>query len=230
MNLLEQELLWEHDLFHSINGSSSTLMDAIMWLFSGSLMWIPIAVFFIFSIAYKRKWTEWLPLLLAIGLVILFCDQFSSGFCKPYFARLRPTHHPLFMDEVNTLFNYRGGRHGFISSHASNFFGFAMLTAHIFKHRLYSIIIFIWAFMVAYSRVYLGVHFISDVIAGALVGMLIGYLTYKLYKLILIHAPKKMMEPVSVSKHSVRNIAVVLILNTFLFSAFSMDIVKFLEE
>lgn len=230
MTILENVLLWERDLFLKLNGSSSSLLDAMMWLFSGSIMWIPIAVFFIFTIAYKKKWTEWLPILLAISLVVLFCDTFSSGICKPFFMRLRPTHHPLFMDEVQTLFGYRGAKYGFISGHATNFFGFAMLTAHIFKNRIYTIIIFIWAFFVAYSRVYLGVHFISDVLAGALAGMAIGYATYRLYKTFLVHCPRQLAQPVSDSRLAGRNIAFVLLLNTLLFSVFSQDIVGALEH
>ena len=229
MSFLEQVLLWEKDIFLMINGSDSPLLDSIMWLFSGAIMWIPIGVFFLFCIAYRKNYSEWLPVLLAIGLVVLFCDQFSSTLCKPYFERFRPTHHPLFMDQVDTLFGYRGGKYSFISGHATNFFGFAMLTSCIFKNKIYSIVIFIWAALVAYSRVYLGVHFTSDIIAGAISGMIIGYLTYRLYAVAVKHCSKRIAKPVTKGNTSGRNIAIGLVFNSAIFLSFSKYIVHLLK-
>jgi undecaprenyl-diphosphatase len=80
------------------------------------------------------------------------------------------------------VFGYTGGLYGFISSHASNSFGFAVFTSLVFRNRLFTFMIFLFALLNAYSRVYLGVHFISDVVAGALVGSLTGYLVYRLYQ------------------------------------------------
>ncbi|GHU93091.1 hypothetical protein FACS1894155_12950 [Bacteroidia bacterium] len=97
------------------------------------------------------------------------------------FERFRPTHHPDFKDQVHILFGYRGGRYGFASSHASNAFGFAMFTTLLFRNKWFSLLLFTHALITAYSRVYLGVHFISDVIAGALIGIFTGILIYKLY-------------------------------------------------
>lgn len=228
MRFLEQVVVWEKDAFLAINGSDSPFLDAVMWLFSGSIMWMSIAVFFLYTICYKKKYTEWLPILIAIGLVVLFCDTFSSTLCKPYFARFRPTNHPLLKDLVDTVYGYRGGRYGFISGHATNFFGFATLTACIFKNKIYSIIIFIWAAAIAYSRIYLGVHFISDVVAGAISGVVLGYLTYRIYLLIIKYGKERIAKPVSAPETMGRNIAVGLLLNTALFSALSPFVVTYI--
>ena len=120
-------------------------------------------------------------ILLAIVLVVTLCDQFASHICKPVFTRFRPTHHPDFMDQVKTVFGYRGGLYGFISSHAANAFGFATLMALIMRDKLFGWTIFLWATLTAYTRVYLGVHFISDIVPGAISGVFFGYLVYKLY-------------------------------------------------
>ena len=221
MSFLEQIVIWEKEVFLAINGSSSPFLDSVMWLFSGSIMWMPIAVFFLFTIVYKKKYTEWLPVLIAIGLVVLFCDSFSSGLCKPYFGRLRPTHHPLIKELVDTVYGYRGGKFGFISGHATNFFGFAMLTACIFKNKTYTITIFIWAALIAYSRVYLGVHFISDVVAGAACGSIIGFLTYRIYLFMVKRGKTRIACPISKASISGRNIALGLLCNTAVFTAFS---------
>ena len=117
----------------------------------------------------------------AVGLLVLFCDQLSSGIAKPLFHRFRPTHQPDFQDAVHTVFNYRGGRYGFFSGHATNSFGFATLIALMFRNKILTTAMYIFAFVMAYSRIYLGVHFISDVVVGMLVGILVGIFIYRLY-------------------------------------------------
>ncbi|MDH6343659.1 undecaprenyl-diphosphatase [Parabacteroides sp. PFB2-12] len=180
--MLEKILDYERELFLALNGSNSTFWDHFMWLYSGKIVWLPLAVVIIFLLVYKKDWRESILILIAIALVITLCDQFASHFIKPTFMRLRPTHHPDFMNEVDTVFGYRGGRYGFISSHAANAFGFAMFMTLLFRYRpLFSTTIFIWAFITAYTRIYLGVHFISDIIPGALVGIGFGFLVYAIY-------------------------------------------------
>ena len=87
----------------------------------------------------------------------------------------------MLMDQVKTVFGYRGGLYGFISSHAANAFGFATLMALIMRDKLFGWTIFFWAALTAYTRVYLGVHFISDIVPGAVSGVFFGYLVYRLY-------------------------------------------------
>jgi undecaprenyl-diphosphatase len=180
--MLEQELDYERNIFLMLNGGHSPFGDQFFWLFSGKIVWIPLVAVFIAVLFYnKNRRKESLLILLATVLVIAFCDQFASGLCKPFFHRFRPTHHPEFMNEVQTVFNYRGGRYGFISSHAANAFGFFTLTALIFRYKIYTFAIFLWAVINAYSRIYLGVHFISDIIAGILAGAFFGWLVYRIY-------------------------------------------------
>ena len=184
--MLERILDHERDLFLFLNSLQSQFGNQFMWLFSGKITWVPASALFIIILLYqnRQRWKEVILIFVAIALVITLCDQFASSFCKPFFARFRPTHHPDFMDEVNTVFDYRGGLYGFISSHAANAFGFATLTSIIFKNRLYSITIFLWAFVNSYSRIYLGVHFISDIVPGIVVGLVFGYIVYVLFELL----------------------------------------------
>jgi undecaprenyl-diphosphatase len=76
-----------------------------------------------------------------------------------------------------------GGLYGFVSSHASNSFNVAFLSLMFIKRRWYTICIIIWASVICYSRVYLGVHYPGDIICGAILGAFIGWGIYKLYEL-----------------------------------------------
>ena len=179
--MLERLLVWEREAFFMLNGSESTFLDHFMWIYSGKVVWLPLAVFMAIVLLYKRDWKDSLLIILAITLTITLCDQFASHLCKPFFMRFRPTHHPDFMDEVKVVFGYRGGLYGFISSHAANAFGFAMLMTLLLRDKFFGWTIFIWAIMTSYSRIYLGVHFITDIIPGAMSGLFFGYLVYRLY-------------------------------------------------
>lgn len=180
--MLENELQFEKSLFFQLNGSESAFLDHFFYLYSDKWTWILFYLCFLFIFIYKKNLKEIICILLAITLVVLLCDQIASGFFKPFFHRFRPTHHPDFQEHVKTVFGYRGGLYGFMSSHASNAFGFATFTALVFRNRLFSVAIFLFALLNIYSRVYLGVHFISDVVAGAVVGSLTGYLVFRLYQ------------------------------------------------
>jgi undecaprenyl-diphosphatase len=179
--MLEKILEVERSAFLFLNGCHTPFWDSFMWLYSGKAAWIPVILFFLLMLFYKTDWKESLLIVLSIALVVVLCDQFSSSICKPCFMRFRPTHHPDFMDFVKTVNDYRGGKYGFISGHAANAFGFATFTLLLFRYRWYSVSIVIWGTVMAYSRIYLVVHFISDIIPGILAGIIFGYLSYRLY-------------------------------------------------
>jgi undecaprenyl-diphosphatase len=181
--MLEQELQLERNLFFFLNGSESVYWDYFFRLYSYKWTWIPFYLCFIVVFVYKKNWKEILLIILSVTLLIVLCDGISSGFFKPFFHRFRPTHHPDFKDQVDIVLGYRGGLYGFISGHATNAFGFATFAALVFRNRLFTIMILLFAFLNGYSRIYLGVHFISDVVAGILTGVVLGYIVYKLYNL-----------------------------------------------
>ena len=101
---------------------------------------------------------------------------------KPYFQRPRPTHDKEIRADVHTVHNYRGGRYGFASSHAANSFGLATFLWLLFHTRWrFAGLLFIWAGIVSYSRIYLGVHYPLDILVGGLVGALFALLMAKVY-------------------------------------------------
>jgi len=182
--MLEKELHFERDLFFFLNGSHSTFLDNFFYIYTWQWTWVLFYICFLWVFTYKKNWKEIVVILFAVTLLVLLTDQISSSFFKPVFHRFRPTHHPDFMNQVKTVFNYRGGNYGFISGHATNAFGFATFCALVFRNKLLASTVFLFAFLNAYSRIYIGVHFISDVVVGALVGVLIALCIYQLYNLI----------------------------------------------
>ena len=180
---VESLLPLERDLFFSLNGSDSLYLDNVMWTLSGRFVWIPLFLFIIFILFYKIQWKGATLVAVFFILVFVLSDQVSSSLFKPLFERFRPTHHPDFMNLVDVVNNYRGGRFGFISSHATNAFGLAVFLILIFKNRLITLSTLIWATLNSYTRIYLGVHFISDVLAGAVVGTMLAIILFAVYTL-----------------------------------------------
>ena len=179
--MLEKELHLERDFFFFLNGSHSTFGDNFFYICSCPLTWLIFYLCILWVFTYKKNWKEIVCVLIAVSLLILFCDKISSDFFKYNFHRFRPTHHPDFMYQVKTVYGYLGGSYGFISGHATNMFGLAAFLALIFRNKFFTLTIFLFATLIAYSRIYLGVHFVSDVVVGAIVGTLIAGCIYVIY-------------------------------------------------
>lgn len=179
--MIEQLVLLEKELFLLLNSPHTAYLDSVMYMISDKLAWIPYGIIFFALLFYKQKPKEIFWLLVTVALLIFLGDQISSQIFKPFFQRYRPTHHPETMDMVKTVIGYKGGSYGFISGHSANFFSAATFTALLLRNRLYTIVAYIVVTTVAYSRIYLGVHFITDVIPGICVGLILGWLVYKIY-------------------------------------------------
>lgn len=179
--MIESLVSWEKELFLLLNSPHNYYLDSVMYLISDKYPWIIYGVILLALCIYKQKRSEVLLLLLAVTLLIFIGDQLSSQIIKPWVQRYRPTHHPETCELVQTVLGYRGGSYGFISGHTTNFVAFALFTSLVFRVRRYTIISLLTAFTVAYSRIYLGVHFITDVIPGIFVGAGVAYFVYVLY-------------------------------------------------
>lgn len=171
-------------LFIFLNGINSPFWDVVMKWISGSKSWIPMYLVIVAYIVYKFRWKAIITLVF-IALVVTLADQLSVKAFKEVFERLRPCHNPELQDIVHLVKNKCGGKYGFVSSHAANTFGVAFFLSLFFKNRNFSIFIFVWASIVSYSRIYLGVHYPFDILGGATLGAIIGYLVYLLHNFTL---------------------------------------------
>ena len=193
---IQQLIGFDQELLLKINGSDSLFWDGFMWMATNKLTWIPMAIALLYVIFKNNKIKEAFLLIGLIILVITLADQISSGFCKPYFARFRPTQDPELMYQIDVVNGNRGGMYGFTSSHAANTFGVALFLSLVMRSWSLSIILFIWAALNAYSRMYLGVHYPGDIFFGTLTGLGSGILMYLLYN----YLQKKLLtQPVYIS-------------------------------
>jgi undecaprenyl-diphosphatase len=172
----------DQQLFLFLNSINSPFWDQVMHAISGKLIWAPLylSILIFLGIKYKRKF---LIILLFIILGVTLADQISLHLFKNLVQRLRPCHEPSLVGLVHLFNGECGGQFGFVSSHASNSFNVALLSLLLIRKRWYSISIIIWAIVVGYSRIYLGVHYPGDVICGSLLGAFVGWSVYRLYRL-----------------------------------------------
>ncbi|MFW6224597.1 MAG: phosphatase PAP2 family protein [Bacteroidota bacterium] len=180
--MLEQIIELDKKLFLALNSLNSPLFDHIMWWISDKYIWIPLYAFLLFLV-FRFKKKEGFILLFFIALVITLTDQTSVKLFKDVFERLRPCHAPDLAGLVHIVNNKCGGQYGFVSSHASNAFGLAIFMTMLLKQHIRWIgwPMILWAAIVSYSRVYLGVHYPLDILGGALLGIFWGLVIYYLY-------------------------------------------------
>ena len=178
MNLDSTILLW-------INGHYAEWLDEVMWTVSQARTWIWLYIVLVILLIKKyRNWKLVLLMLVGFGIAVGLSDYLCSGVLKPLVCRLRPTHEPA-LDPLHLVYGYTGGLYGFCSSHAANTMAVALLFSLLYKNTRATVCLMAWVALNCYSRMYLGVHYPTDIIAGLLIGSLWAVLVWLGLRLVL---------------------------------------------
>jgi undecaprenyl-diphosphatase len=162
-----------------LNSLHHASIDKVMILISNKPTWYSLYALLIGLVIYTSRKRSWL-VLVNIALLITLADRISSGLIKPLVMRLRPCHEALMYPFLH-LPDGCGGSYGFVSSHAANTFAIACFLFLYFNKQKWTYLLFLWAAVVSYSRIYLGAHYLGDVMCGALLGGGLGWLVYRSY-------------------------------------------------
>lgn len=190
--MLESILKWDTELFLALNQAGVSWLDGAMILISEVWIWIPLYAAILYFIFKKFPLADALIFAAVCVIGVLLTDQGSVHLFKEVFKRLRPCQ----VEELRAQMRFLAdgcGLYGFVSSHAANTFGFAVIGGGILKkfYPRLSMVLLVWAAIVSYSRIYLGVHYPLDVICGALLGIFIGRLL-----LIIVYRRQNQTHPV----------------------------------
>lgn len=176
----------DRSIVQTINSWHTPFLDEFMWIVSGKFTWVPLYLLFVFLFIKQFGVKKTIVFTICGVLVVAISDLTSVHLFKNVFERYRPSHNALLTDHLhfyqfeNGEF-YKGGQFGFVSSHAANFVGICayvlFILKNVFKFLLPLLIVCIA--LVLLSRIYLGVHYLSDVLVGSGVGILSAFIVFR---------------------------------------------------
>ena len=184
--MIEKILDLDSYLFLYLNNLGSQYYDNF-WVFlsrteANVMFYLVVLIAYIYSINNKKRTKILFRLIITIAILITISDQTSNLF-KDSFQRLRPCYNELISDSLRLVKDSCGGRYGFFSAHASNSFSLAIFFGLLLRssNRLLILLFAIYAFLISYSRIYLGVHYPIDILVGAIFGTINAIVLYKIY-------------------------------------------------
>jgi undecaprenyl-diphosphatase len=174
-----KNLDWEATL--SLNDWGNDAVDLFFNIVTYKWYSIPMYLLLFYFFQKKLGWRNMGIAILAIAIMIAASDQLANVF-KNGFERFRPFKEPGLEGLISKV-GHSGGTFGFYSAHASSVFALATFTILLFRKdlRWLTTLTVIWAIIVAYSRVYLGLHYLGDILMGGFMGIILGFLCYKLF-------------------------------------------------
>lgn len=174
------------------NGSDNIMLDQIVQILTSGLTWIPLYVMLFFVVMRNNETMGQIALVVGSAIFcVLFADGLVDGIIKQLAERWRPSNDPTFKYMVQVVDDVRPKGYSFCSAHAANTMSLAIFFSLLVRSKLLTITLVIWSLINCWTRLYLGVHYPSDILCGMMIGIVVGILVYLLYyKLYLRISPK----------------------------------------
>lgn len=170
------------ELLQIINGSHSLFIDNVVVTLTSGVTWIPFYIALLYLVIRNNETMAQVAVVIGCAaMCVLITSCATELIVKPLVARPRPTMEPSLKYTIDIVNGIRGTGYSFFSAHAANTFGIAILLSLIVRSRLLAIFLILWSLINGYTRLYLGVHYPSDVLVGLLFGAVVGVVSYLTY-------------------------------------------------
>lgn len=174
------------------NGSDNIMLDQMVQILTSGLTWIPLYVMLFFVVMRNNETMGQIALVVGSAIFcVLFADGLVDGIIKQLAERWRPSNDPTFKYMVQVVDDIRPMGYSFCSAHAANTMSLAVFFSLLIRSKMLTITLVIWSLINCWTRLYLGVHYPSDILCGMIIGIIVGILVYLLYyKIYLRISPK----------------------------------------
>lgn len=174
------------------NGSNNIMLDQMVQILTSGLTWIPLYVMLFFVVMRNNETMGQIALVVGSAIFcVLFADGLVDGIIKQLAERWRPSNDPTFKYMVQVVDDIRLKGYSFCSAHAANTMSLAVFFSLLIRSKMLTITLVIWSLINCWTRLYLGVHYPSDILCGMIIGIIVGILVYLLYyKIYLRISPK----------------------------------------
>ena len=172
----------DRQLLGAINGCHSLFFDTLMVTLTSGVTWIPLYIALLYLVVKNNETMGQILLIMGCCALCFFITEFvTEGIIKPTVARPRPGNDPEWMYQVHVVNERRGQDYSFFSAHAANTFGIATFFCLLVRDRVFSWLMVTWSLINCYTRLYLAMHYPSDIAVGLLFGALAGTVVYLIY-------------------------------------------------
>lgn len=164
------------------NGSDNIMLDQMVQILTSGLTWIPLYVMLFFVVMRNNETMGQIALVVGSAIFcVLFADGLVDGIIKQLAERWRPSNDPTFKYMVQVVDDIRPKGYSFCSAHAANTMSLAVFFSLLIRSKMLTITLVIWSLINCWTRLYLGVHYPSDILCGMIIGIIVGILVYLLY-------------------------------------------------
>jgi undecaprenyl-diphosphatase len=175
----------DRQILSVFNDHHNLFFDTLMLTLTSGVMWIPLYIALLYLVVKNNETMAQIGLIVACSALCLFLTEFvTEGLVKPAVARPRPCNDPEWMYVVHVVNGHRSLDYSFFSAHASNTFGITMFFCLLVRNKVFSWLMVTWSLLNCYTRLYLAMHYPSDILVGLAYGALVGTLVYMLFRLV----------------------------------------------